>query len=120
MGRYETRGRRGARTVRLAGETRMVDEQPHDVEVVNDEEVAVPAEPVRPPSWITREPVAVQAVIQAALAMALGFGIPVTTEQMGLILGFTAALLALITRQSVTPFEATGKALVDKNKISNR
>lgn len=98
----------------------MVDTQPHDVEVVSDEDVAVPAEPVRPPSWITREPVAIQAVIQSAIGLAIGFGIPVTTEQMGLILVFTAAVLALITRQQVTPFEATGKALVDKNKVVNR
>lgn len=63
---------------------------------------------VRPASWITREPVAVQFVIQSALAMAIGFGLNWSTEQMGLVLVFTSAVLGLITRQQVTPFEATG------------
>lgn len=59
-------------------------------------------------SFLSREPVAVQAVVQAAIAMAMGFGMNITTEQMGLILVFTATLLALITRQQVTPFVPTG------------
>lgn len=115
MTRYETRGRRGARTVRLTGEKRMADTQPRNEEVLS-EEVSVPAEPIRPPSWLTREPVAVQAVIQAFIGLVIGFGLPVTTEQMGLILVFTASVLALITRQQVTPFEASGNALVNKDK----
>ena len=68
----------------------------------------VEAPVVRPTSILTREPDAIQAVIQAGLGMAMGFGLSMSTEQMGLVLMFTAAVLALITRQQVTPFEASG------------
>jgi hypothetical protein len=53
---------------------------------------------------IRREPVAVQAFIQATLALLVGFGVvTVTNEQTGLILGAFAALLALVTRMQVSP-----------------
>jgi hypothetical protein len=53
---------------------------------------------------IRREPVAVQAFIQATLALLVGFGIvKLTNEQTGLILGALAAFLALVTRMQVTP-----------------
>ena len=50
-----------------------------------------------------REPALILAFIQAALAVAIGFGLDVSPEQLALILAATAALLGLITRQSVTP-----------------
>lgn len=65
------------------------------------------------PSWLTTEPVALQATIQAAIGVAIGFGMPVSSEQMSLILIFTAAVLAMITRQQVTPFSATGTTPTD-------
>jgi hypothetical protein len=50
------------------------------------------------------EPVAVQGVIQAVVALVLGFGlITWTNEQTGLVLAFSAALLALVARQHVSP-----------------
>lgn len=50
------------------------------------------------------EPVAFQGVIQAGLALLVGFGlISLTTEQTGLALAFTAALLGLVARRHVTP-----------------
>lgn len=52
---------------------------------------------------ITNEPVMTQGVIQAALAMATSFGLGWTAEQVGMTLAFTAAVLAWITRQQVTP-----------------
>lgn len=58
------------------------------------------------PSILGREPVAVQAVIQAALALAVGFGLDLSSQQIGLLLAFSAAVLALVTRQAVTPVEA--------------
>lgn len=67
--------------------------------------------------WLSREPVAVQAVIQAAIAMAMGFGFDISPEQMGLILMFTAAVLGLITRQQVTPFISTGVPVKSKGTI---
>ncbi len=77
-------------------------------QVSNTTVETVVAPVVRPTSFLTREPVALQAVVQAALGLFIGFGLPVSTEQMGLVLVFTAAILALMTRQNVTPFEATG------------
>lgn len=52
---------------------------------------------------IRSEPVMTQAVIQAFLAMLLSFGIHLTSEQVGAIMAFTAAFLAIIVRSKVTP-----------------
>lgn len=50
-----------------------------------------------------REPALVLGLVQAALALAIGFGLDLSTEQLALILGFTAAVLSVITRSQVTP-----------------
>lgn len=52
-----------------------------------------------------REPALILGLVQAALALAIGFGLRLTPEQMGLVMAFTAALLAVITRSRVTPTE---------------
>lgn len=52
---------------------------------------------------IKNEPVFVQGLIQAALALAIAFGLKLSPGQIGAILAFTAALLSLITRSVVTP-----------------
>lgn len=52
---------------------------------------------------ITDEPAFTLALVQAGLALAVGFGLSLTTEQMALLLAFTAALLGWITRSQVTP-----------------
>jgi len=90
-----------------------IDVTPKEEQTVETTHV-VEAPVVRPASILTREPVAVQAVIQAGLGVAIGFGLNMTTEQMGLILVFSAALLALVTRQQVTPFEASGTNPIKK------
>lgn len=54
-------------------------------------------------SRITDEPAFTLALVQAALALFVGFGLQLTPEQMALILAFTAALLGWITRSQVTP-----------------
>jgi hypothetical protein len=41
--------------------------------------------------------------IQAALALAVGFGLDLTGAQVALIVSFSASVLALITRQLVSP-----------------
>jgi hypothetical protein len=43
------------------------------------------------------------ALTQSALALAVGFGLHITTEQFGLLMAFTAALLGFITRTQVSP-----------------
>lgn len=50
-----------------------------------------------------REPALLIGVVQAGLALAVGFGLKLSPEQMGLILAFTAALLSLVTRSKVSP-----------------
>jgi hypothetical protein len=52
---------------------------------------------------ITNEPVMTMALVQAAVAMGVGFGLNWTPEQIGLVLAFTAAMLSFIARQQVTP-----------------
>lgn len=50
-----------------------------------------------------REPALILAAIQAALALAVGFGLNLSAEQITLILAFSAAVFGVITRQNVTP-----------------
>lgn len=52
------------------------------------------------------EPALILGAVNAALAVAVGFGLKVTPQQAGLINAAVAAVLAIIVRQHVTP---TGK-----------
>ena len=52
---------------------------------------------------ITGEPVAVMGLIQAGLAMAIGFGLNWTAQQEALVLTFSAAVLTFLVRRQVTP-----------------
>ena len=50
-----------------------------------------------------REPALILAVVQAGLALGMGFGLTVTVEQMALVMAFTSALLGVLTRSQVSP-----------------
>ena len=50
-----------------------------------------------------REPALILGVVQAILGLLLAFGVDLTSEQIGMILAVTAAVLALVTRTKVTP-----------------
>lgn len=50
-----------------------------------------------------REPAMILGLLQAVLALAVGFGLTLTGEQVGLIMALAAALLAVVTRSQVTP-----------------
>lgn len=50
-----------------------------------------------------REPAMVLALVQAIIVLAVTFGLRLTPEQTGAILGLTAIVLGLITRSKVTP-----------------
>jgi hypothetical protein len=52
---------------------------------------------------IKQEPVAFQAVIQALMALGTSFGLNLSAGQVGAIVTCTAAALAFLTRQAVTP-----------------
>jgi len=49
------------------------------------------------------EPVLTLAVVQAAIAMLVGFGLNWTAEQVALTVSFSAALLGWLARREVTP-----------------
>lgn len=48
------------------------------------------------------EPTMILAVVSAGIALAIGFGANISTQQMGLIMAFVAAVLGLINRSQVT------------------
>lgn len=52
-----------------------------------------------------REPALILGAINAVLAVAVGFGLPVTPFQVGLINAAVAAILAVVARQQVIPKE---------------
>lgn len=50
-----------------------------------------------------REPSLILGFLSALLALGIGFGLDLTTEQVGLIMAAASALVAVIVRQVVTP-----------------
>ena len=66
---------------------------------------------------ITDEPVMVQGLVQAGIAMLVGFGLGWTADQVALVLAFTATLLAVVARTFVTP-TATFDAAVNREAES--
>lgn len=50
-----------------------------------------------------REPAMVLAAVQAVIALAVGFGLDWSAEQVALVVSASAAVLGLITRSQVTP-----------------
>ena len=49
------------------------------------------------------EPTMMLAVLSAGLSLGMGFGLHLSTQQMGLIMAFAAAILGMINRSQVTP-----------------
>jgi len=49
------------------------------------------------------EPALVAGVVQALLALLLAFGVPLSDEQVGAIIAVSAAILAIVVRQRVSP-----------------
>lgn len=54
---------------------------------------------------LDREPVLTLDLVKAALALAVGFGLDLTGEQVALVLTFTSALLAFVARSRVSPVQ---------------
>lgn len=50
-----------------------------------------------------REPVLVLAVVHALIALAIGFGLDISTQQFALIESAVVAILGFIARRRVTP-----------------
>lgn len=58
-----------------------------------------------------REPAVWLAAISAVVALGIGFGLPVTPGQFGLIMAAVAAVLGLLTRSQVAPKQDVQTAL---------
>lgn len=52
-----------------------------------------------------REPAVILGLVGAAIALGVGFGLPVTPAQIGLIMAFVSAVIAFVTRSQVVPTE---------------
>ena len=50
-----------------------------------------------------REPAAILGLAGAVIALAVGFGLNVSTEQAGLIMAVVSAVLGVVTRANVSP-----------------
>lgn len=59
---------------------------------------------------VRREPVMTLALVQAAIVCGVAFGLDLTDGQTAGVLGFTAAVLALVARSRVTPWSPDGQA----------
>lgn len=51
----------------------------------------------------SREPAVILGLVGAAIALGVGFGLPVTPAQTGLIMAFVSAVLAFVVRSQVVP-----------------
>ena len=61
------------------------------------------ANPNPKPSLFGREPALILGAVNALIAVAVGFGLNITPEQVGLINAAVAAVLSVIVRAQVTP-----------------
>ena len=52
---------------------------------------------------LKREPALISGLVAAAIALVTAFGLELSNEQVGVTMAVTAAVLAIVTRQSVTP-----------------
>jgi uncharacterized membrane protein YeaQ/YmgE (transglycosylase-associated protein family) len=50
-----------------------------------------------------QEPAVILGLVGSAIALAVGFGLPISNEQVGLIMAFVTAALGIVTRSQVTP-----------------
>ena len=64
---------------------------------------------------MSSEPVLIMGAVNAVLALAVGFGLHLTSAQVGLINGAVAAVIALITRSQVSPVQPS--QTVDLSKV---
>lgn len=60
-------------------------------------------------SIIKSEPALVMGTVQASIALGVAFGLKLSAEQIGALLAFSAAALALVTRKMVTPNVKVGQ-----------
>lgn len=59
-----------------------------------------------------KEPAAFLGLVGAAIALGVGFGLPVTSAQVGLIMAFVSAGLAFVTRSQVIPTDKANSQIM--------
>ena len=59
---------------------------------------------------IKEEPAVIIGAIQAAIALAVSFGLKLTTDQIGAIVAIAAVVLSIVLRQKVKPMAMLTKA----------
>lgn len=57
------------------------------------------------PTLFGREPVMVLALAEAVLAAAVGFGLDLSGQQVGLLMAVAVALIGVVTRSRVSPVD---------------
>lgn len=50
-----------------------------------------------------REPAVILSLVSAVIALATGFGLDITSEQVGLVMAAVSAVIGVVTRSQVTP-----------------
>ena len=61
----------------------------------------------QPTLW-DREPAAFLGIVASAIALVSAFGLNLTGDQVGAIMGFTSMVVAFITRSKVSPVDTSG------------
>lgn len=64
-----------------------------------------------------REPALIIGAIGALIALGVGFGLPVTSSQVGLILAAVTAVLTLITRSQVVPTDKANSQILTATRM---
>lgn len=58
-----------------------------------------------------REPALILGMIQALIALGVGFGLELSSEQMGLLMAASAAVIGFWTRTKVSPVDERGNVV---------
>ena len=67
---------------------------------------------------VRREPALVSGLVSAVIALAVSFGLDWTAEQVGAVMAVVVAILAVVTRQQVTPHVDVLEHAVDGEVIA--
>lgn len=73
------------------------------------------------PGIFNNQPVAVAGVVSTGIGLAIAFGAPISSEQAGAIMAFTASLSGLVVWHKVSPVgrQFTRKAQPGKHEMSD-
>lgn len=67
-----------------------------------------------------REPAVLLSLVSAVIALAAGFGLDVTEEQVGLIMAAVVAVIGFVTRSQVTPTASVEAGPTSRGRVTER